>query len=388
MTVRQAAWFIAGYAAIVAVAIWFDLAVLCRGHAKFNGGCGGFGFYIPLWEVFLAPLPIAAILLERWRKTTPPPTTRLLSYLGGILLVTEVGFLFIKKFPVLLALETVAIVIAWVVRWKAIEQAKTPRRRDQPVRFSPRVPQSFTVTFHEPDRVEIHERFLDTQPAGEWHSPFPLLNHLTTLEAADWLRASLTTFGRTVSSILPGHFAAYARVYHPFDRGDGSHASSSAWRDMLALTGHDVSDPAMAEEFAMYGVPNAQARTGALRARLIEPLVEHLRTATATPDLCYFAIWEGYGGSPLPSTLKPKLELPQRAYHVFAGPLAAAPSAFSHDLLPEQSANLWWPADQAWCVATEIDFAWTYVGASRECIDAILADSRLETVETSALARW
>ena len=122
MTARQIVWFIAGYVALVALAIWFDLAVLCRGHAKFDGGCGGFAFYIPLWEIFLAPLPIAAILLERWRKSTAPPTTRLLAYLAGILFITEVGFLFIKKFPVLLAVETVAIIIAWVVRSKTLER--------------------------------------------------------------------------------------------------------------------------------------------------------------------------------------------------------------------------------------------------------------------------
>ena len=104
------------------MAIWFDLAVLCRGHAKFNGGCGGFAFYIPLWGIFLAPLPIAAILLERWRKSIPPSNTRLLAYLAGILFVTEVGFLLIKKFPVLLAVEAVAIIIACVVRWKTVER--------------------------------------------------------------------------------------------------------------------------------------------------------------------------------------------------------------------------------------------------------------------------
>ena len=122
MTPRQVLWFIAGYIALVAVAIWVDLAVLCQGHAKFNGGCGGFAFYIPLWGIFLAPLPIAVILLERWRKSTPPPTTRLLAYLAGILFVTEVGFLFIKKFPVLLAVEAVTIVIGYLVRWKTVER--------------------------------------------------------------------------------------------------------------------------------------------------------------------------------------------------------------------------------------------------------------------------
>jgi uncharacterized membrane protein len=122
MTLRQIAWFIAAYVAIVAIAIWFDLAVLCQGDAKFNRGCGGFSFYIPLWATFLAPLPIAAILLEFWRKTTSPPTTRLLAYLAGILLVTEVGFLLIERFPILLATEAAAIGIASVVRWKAVKR--------------------------------------------------------------------------------------------------------------------------------------------------------------------------------------------------------------------------------------------------------------------------
>ena len=120
MTVRQVVWFIAAYIAIVALAIWFNLAVLCQGDVKFNRGCGGFALYIPLWETFLAPLPITAILLELWRKATPPPTTRLVAYLAGILFVTEVGFLLIEKFPVLLATEAAAIGIGFLMRWKAI----------------------------------------------------------------------------------------------------------------------------------------------------------------------------------------------------------------------------------------------------------------------------
>ena len=123
MTLRQIAWFLGAYVALVAAAMWFNLAVLCQGAAKFDGGCGGFGLYIPLWEVFLAPLPIAAILLERWRRTEPPSTSRLLAYLAGILFVAEVGFLFIDRFPVLLALEGAAIALASLMRWKKIHGA-------------------------------------------------------------------------------------------------------------------------------------------------------------------------------------------------------------------------------------------------------------------------
>ncbi|HEU5186612.1 MAG TPA: hypothetical protein VFU01_18715 [Gemmatimonadaceae bacterium] len=111
----------------MAVAMWFNLAILCQGDVKFDSGCGGFGLYIPLWIVFLAPLPIAAILLERWRRSEPPATSRVLAYLTGILVVAEVGFLLIDRFPLLLALEAVAIALASLMRWKRIQRADAPQ---------------------------------------------------------------------------------------------------------------------------------------------------------------------------------------------------------------------------------------------------------------------
>jgi hypothetical protein len=118
MTPRQVAWFIVAHVALVAAAIWFNLAVLCQGDAKFSSGCGGFALYIPLWEVFLAPLLIAAILLEMWRKSHAPPTLRLLAYLAGTLCVAEVGFLLIDTFPVLLTFEALIITLAAAMRWR------------------------------------------------------------------------------------------------------------------------------------------------------------------------------------------------------------------------------------------------------------------------------
>ena len=118
MTRRQVAWFIVAHVALVAAAIWFNLAVLCQGDAKFSGGCGGFGLYIPLWEVFLAPLLIAPLLLEMWRKAQPPRALRLVAYLAGTLLAAEVGFLLIDTFPVLLTIEALIIAFAGVMRWR------------------------------------------------------------------------------------------------------------------------------------------------------------------------------------------------------------------------------------------------------------------------------
>jgi len=45
-----------------------------------------------------------------------------------------------------------------------------------------------------------------------------------------------------------------------------------------------------------------------------------------------------------------------------------------------QSPNLWWPRDHAWCVASEIDFCSTYLGGSRALVERVLADESLEAI--------
>jgi hypothetical protein len=171
----------------------------------------------------------------------------------------------------------------------------------------------------------------------------PLLEYAGETGAADWLRASLTTFAERVASFLPDHFDAYVRIYHPFDNGGGSPVAVPTWRELTALAGRELRDPAAAEEFARYGVPNAQAQVGTLPPALIEVLVEHLRPATAAPEACYFAPWEGHGASAVPYDLEPRLDLPHRGYHVFAGPIEAAWTSYSVIPFAHQSANLWWP---------------------------------------------
>jgi hypothetical protein len=216
--------------------------------------------------------------------------------------------------------------------------------------------------------------------------PLPLLEHLREPGAADWLHASMTTFAESVASFLPGHFEAYARIHHPFD--DARAGTPRSWRELLSAAGAELHDPAAAEAFAYGGWEGGQATVGRLPPLLLGPLLEHLERATTAADRCFFAVWEGHGDSVVGSTLEPTLELPHRRHHVFAGPIEGARTSFSVVDFYHLSANLWWPADRAWCVATEIDAAWTYVGGARRLIDALLADPRLEAVETTAAARW
>ena len=172
-------------------------------------------------------------------------------------------------------------------------------------------------------------------------------------------------------------------------------------------------------------------RLGVLSARQAAALVEVLPTHTTTPNACWLCLWEGYGyfgpptawttlraefrpisrwsprywfwrlrlglrtrlrlltrvrlprppwppppigsmaGRPFPE--RKRVTLPGRDYLLFTGSIAQAQGW-------EDGPNLWWPDDRAWCVASEIDFPYTYVGGSRELIEEILRHPDIEAL--------
>lgn len=71
------------------------------------------------------------------------------------------------------------------------------------------------------------------------------------------------------------------------------------------------------------------------------------------------------------------MQLPGRAYYLLYGPIDGVRESMGKPPI-WQSANLWWPEDRAWCVATEIDFAWTYAGGTEDCIQALIERPELE----------
>lgn len=200
------------------------------------------------------------------------------------------------------------------------------------------------------------------------------------VSAAAWLEERMHPFGQDTGSVVPTGFERYARIFHPIERGD----TIERWSEVAAGNGrlvhpemqlHMISAPA--------GVPSPDARdpglgfrSGSLRPEERAPLAEHLRTATATPDDCCYCVWEGFGIKD--HGVKERVELPARSYLFARGPLDDVLRSASQRW--DQSPNLWWPADRAWVVATEVDFAWTYVGGSSELIRRLLGDTRLEAL--------
>jgi hypothetical protein len=102
-----------------------------------------------------------------------------------------------------------------------------------------------------------------------------------------------------------------------------------------------------------------------------------LAAHTSTPDEIYVGVWEGHGYD---LTREQAAELRQfdlegRRYHLLGGPLSGIPELMTPNvpITTWQQPDLWWPADHAWFVATDIDIWCCYVGGTADAIDAVIA---------------
>ncbi len=207
-----------------------------------------------------------------------------------------------------------------------------------------------------------------------------------SLDEAEWLAPRMAPFASCVAAFVPDGFAAYARVSHGADR---QYANKSA--------------PAI----------------GNLMPDLLHPLCAALAEYTRTPHSCYFCLWDGYGwfddkgtgtitfwskdATPEEKAEPPermvvspailtaagsphRVSLPDRTYLLLEGPLDAAAEvgwSFPNGHFVPQSPNLFWPADHAWCVATEIDLPHTYLAGPEALIESLLAHPRLVATRVS-----
>lgn len=226
----------------------------------------------------------------------------------------------------------------------------------------------------------------------------------TAVEEADWVAASLAPFeARLVASVIPPGFEAYARVLHPVRAMFGRGSRTVRWAEVAAWSGVPLRPDS---QFHSIALPPAERREppwqsqgperGSLDIADAEALIDLLGPRTGTPDDCLFCLWDGWGwdtamvptlpGDPqlpvpdlVPAEVRygPRVQLPGRDYLLYTGPIDAA-LAFAGS--QGQTPNLWWPADRAWFVASEIDLCWTYVGGPQPLIEQILADPRLEAL--------
>jgi hypothetical protein len=208
-----------------------------------------------------------------------------------------------------------------------------------------------------------------------------------------WIERSLHPFGKDVGSFIPEGFAAYARVFHPPYRGTPEGKQIPVrWRDIAAANDRTLanemklldsrcypSDTSASGEELWYHQPQTGNMPREIAARLIPILAAH----TLTPESYWFAVWEGYPDVHTRFGEAPSFSVPQRNMFLLKGTAEDALSTLSDVDWIYRSPNLWWPDDRLWCVVTEIDFTWSYVGGSSACVEQILADTELEAVPTN-----
>jgi len=76
------------------------------------------------------------------------------------------------------------------------------------------------------------------------------------------------------------------------------------------------------------------------------------------------------------------MEVTNSVIDVYEGPVEAITATAG--MGDGQTANLAWPADHAWCVASEIDLAWSYVGGSHALVEHLLGDEQIEALPAGA----
>jgi hypothetical protein len=116
---------------------------------------------------------------------------------------------------------------------------------------------------------------------------------------------------------------------------------------------------------------NDSPAEGHLLAAAARRLAAVLARHTAAPGDCFFGVWTG---DPPDATTA---VLGGHAHRFVRGPVGLAAANFAAEPA-EQGPALWWPADRAWCVVTDIDLMSTYVGGSAAAVADVLATDGLE----------
>lgn len=243
---------------------------------------------------------------------------------------------------------------------------------------------------------------------GEQFWTFPGTELVDDFTDAEWLTPLLSHRGGEVRSWMPEIFEAYARIFYPIVRsgvleGDeivARNPPTLKWSEVAQWNGWQV-HPEMAPEAIVRPAPGESMKPPDVHLNDVgynleedqfDALAAILRRHTETPESSWFGLWEGYGDlmvgyAPTPGRQEvhqvayPEVfALPDRNYLLYRGPISAwrLIRGAHHTQVPD----LWWPDDRSWCLATDTDFRWLYVGGTSDCIEEIANSTEVEALET------
>ncbi len=217
-----------------------------------------------------------------------------------------------------------------------------------------------------------------------------MLSPAVDASQVEWLLRYSSTEPLVVQSYVSAGFAAYARVLNPANGFDGAPVR---WSKIAQQVGVELTAETQWSDLAFNlrddgELSNLDAPDWSPDPGMARALTSVLGPYTATPQDCYFLIWEGYASVSDYFTELDALKIAvsqHRSLFLLNGDLQDACAPFIDDdgRLP----NWWWPAAQEWCVANDIYARSVFVGGSQECIDAVLSCPDLEALPISPYSR-
>ena len=123
---------------------------------------------------------------------------------------------------------------------------------------------------------------------------------------------------------------------------------------------------------------------GITESEQLAVVLEILSRYTATPDDCYFCLWDGWGCEVIGDDI-PMVKIPNRDYWLFSGVLTdfgdwGRDVQFSPRGASGADPAFIWPADHSWCVTRDIDPHFAVIAGPAEAIELLIADPRIDAV--------
>lgn len=211
-----------------------------------------------------------------------------------------------------------------------------------------------------------------------------------------WILDRVSQKSYQVRMSVPEGFSSYGRLFYPFNRrADGLFLEPDErpvlkWATVAQSNGRVAHATMEAEmitirpdpEASWLGIGPDDVCWSPPGAWLVD-LAEVLERYTSSPKQTYFGVWTGYGDFSVPAQAH-LVYSELRQYVLYQGQITDWIDVPTNALV--RPPDLWWPADHAWCFATDTDFRWAYLGAPSSCIMELTQDERLEVFETSATA--
>jgi hypothetical protein len=197
--------------------------------------------------------------------------------------------------------------------------------------------------------------------------------------AGGWIADRLSPFGPSVGHAVPLGYPAYAVVpIQPDDDVRTESGSLSAIEALLDLLGPFTGDQpvhcGMWEGWGWWYDTGADPRTAAGMAVVASWPEGDERPAREEIDRALADARERLAAERVERPDVEPLDLPNRRYYLWTGPLRSA-TAFRHH--PHEPPSLIWPTDRSWFVGAPIYTNEIAVAGTTVVVDAVVADPRL-----------